>query len=1031
MNFAELVTRQGRAIVFITLLLCVAGLYAAWTTPISIFPRTDFPRIVILVDNGVVPTPQMLVSVTRPIEEAMNGIPGIVTIKSNTSRGSAEVNLYFDWKVDIYQSLQLVQSRLSQLTSTLPATASYRADRLTFAVFPILGYSLTAPNRDLASMREIASYTIGPRLTRLPGVAKINVVGGKVREFHVEVDGDKLYARGLSLAQVVTAINEANVIVSPGLLDENHQLELALVSGQITEPEQLNSVVVGLVNNSPVHLGEVATIKQGIKPEFIIVTADGKPAVLINVLRQPDANTITVADEIKNELNIIQKSLPADITITPFYDQSLLVRASITSVRDSIIIGLLLSALIMFLFLRNWGTTLVATMVIPVTVLITFLAMKVIGLSFDLMTLGGVAAAIGLVIDDAIVVVENIYAHLATGQNRREAIILAVNEIAIPIVGSTLTPVVVFLPLSLLEGVTGVFFRSLALTMVVALLTSLVLALTFTPTLAQSFISVRALDEAEVPKGLFSRIKRIFASRSGHHEGRILIAVKSKYQTILRFSLAHRFLTLVGCLLIMGIAALSYHFIGSEFLPAFDEGAFVLDYIAPPGTSLAETDRILRHVEAILKETPEIDSYSRRTGAQLGLSITEPNTGDFLVKLKADHVRSLDQVTDEVRDKIQTSEPILQVEFAGILGDLIGDLTSSPSPIEIKLFSEDTAALHKKAQEVAEAIKDVPGVVDILNGIVVSGPVVTFQVDPTRAAQLGVTANDIATAVTTAVSGDVASTILKNSRLINVRVLLPLTDRNSLESLRNLPLRAATGAIYRLSQVADINYQQGQTELMRENLRQAVAVTARISGRDLGSTIAAIKAKLGAKVVLPAGMTIEYGGLYQEQQKSFLELLVVLILAVLLVFIVLLIEFRSFSHPISILAGALLALLGVMLALLVTHSTLNVVSLMGVIMVIGIVAKNGILMLDAVEHHLEAGESLNDALVNSGQRRFRPVLMTSFAAILGMSPLALAVGSGAQLLQPLAIVVIGGLAVALLFSLIVTPTIYSMCYRAG
>lgn len=1019
MSLASLISRQSRVVVVFVLLLCAAGIYSAFRLPTAIFPQTDFPRIVIVVDNGVVPAPQMLVSVTRPIEEAMNGIPGITRIKSTTARGSADISLFFDWHTDVVQTLQLVQARLSQLFASLPSTAAIRnVDRLTFAVFPVAGYSLTSKKRDPASLRDIAVNTLRPRLARLPGVANVAVDGGQVREYHVLVDPARLNARGVSLQQVADAVSNSNVIASPGQIEENHRLELVLVSGQATAPGQLNAIVVATVNNAPVRVADVATVREGVEPRYTIVTADGKPAVLLNVLRQPNANTVTVTDEVKAELVAAQAQLPNDVKIAPFYDQSLLVRASMSSVRDAILMGLLLSVGILYAFLRNWGTTFVAILVIPVTVLATFLAMNLVGLSFDLMTLGGMAAAIGLVIDDAIVVVENIYAHLGRGESRREAVQSAVSEITAPIIGSTVTPVVVFLPLTLLTGVTGVFFRSLALTMAVALLTSLVLALSFTPVLAERFVKARPRREGNArPVG------------SGGEGGRVLGAILGRYESVLRFALRAPALILVLAAVVAAGTYVLYRNLGSEFLPAFEEGAFVLDYAAPPGTSLTETNRMLMHVEGMLQAAPEVESYSRRTGLQLGLAITEPNTGDFLVKLKEGRKRPTAAVTDDLRAQIEASEPALRVEFVGILSDLIGDLTSSPAPVEIRLFSEDAAALGRTATLVEESIKNVPGVVDTFNGVVVSGPAVTLKIDPARAALLGVTATDVASTVTTAMTGDASSSILEQGRLIAVRVVLPRSATQPLDALRGLQVRSATGAQFRLDQVADVEYNPGQTEIERDGLRQSVAVTARLSGSDLGTAIRQIQARLARDVKLPPGMTVEYGGLYAEQRASFRQLLQALVLAITLVFLVLLIEFRSFAHPVAIVAGAVLALGGVFAALFVTGSTLNVVSLMGMIMVVGIVAKNGILMLDAVEEHRADGDSLHEALLRSGRRRFRPVLMTSLAAILGMLPLALAIGSGAELLQPLAIAVIGGLAVALLFSLVFTPTVYSLLQR--
>ena len=1016
MTLAGTVARQSRAIVVIVALLCAAGIYAAWQLPIAVFPETDFPRIVIIVDNGEAPASQTLVSVTRPIEEAMNGIPGIARIKSKTARGSVEISLYFSWGGDINQELSLVQARMSQLLTTLPPTAEIRnIDRLTFAVFPVTGYSLTSDKRDQATLTDIANYIVRPQLARLPGVAIVGVAGGKTREFHVTIDPERLTAHNVSAQQVAEAIKDSNIIVSPGLIEENHQLELALISGQARRPDELNSIVVATVNNAPVLVSDVATVSPGVEPQYTIVTADGHPAALVNINRQPDANTVAVVDNVKAALTAMSGQIPKDVRVAAYYDQSLLVRDSISSVRDSILVGLLLSVVILYAFLRNWGTTIVAIVVIPVTILVTFLAMWLARLSFDLMTLGGVAAAIGLVIDDAIVVVENIYTHISRGESRREAVQNAVSEITIPIIGSTITPVVVFLPLTLLTGVTGVFFRSLALTMAVALLTSLVLALLFTPVLAERFVKAKPGEnlnnEDEAP------------------HGRVLGAIIRRYEAVLGFVLDRRWIVGVLIILVLAGSYTLYHALGSEFLPEFDESAFILDYLAPPGSSLAETDRMLQQVEELLMKTPEVESYSRRTGLEMGLFVTEPNTGDFAVKLKPGHKRSTQEVISELREQIAEAIPTLDTEFVGIVPDVIGDLQGNPEPIEVKLFSEDAAALQSAAEEVEAAIQKVDGVVDTLNGVVISGPAVTFRIDPLRASQFGVTANDVASTITTAMSGDASSSILQQDRLIKVRVIFPANVRTSLDNVKGLQVRSSTGQLLRLDQVADIEIEKGQVEIERENLRQMVAVTGRLEGRDLGTAIGQIREQLAQNVKLPAGMTVEFGGLYEEQQSSFRERLMALVLAVMLVFITLLIEFRSFAHPIAIVTGAVLALSGVLLALFITGSTLNVVSLMGMIMIVGIVAKNGILMLDAVEERIALGDTLREALLRSGRRRFRPVLMTSLAAMLGMLPLALAIGAGSELLQPLAIAVIGGLTVALALSLIVTPTVYAMFSR--
>ncbi|HEX3068352.1 MAG TPA: efflux RND transporter permease subunit, partial [Thermoanaerobaculia bacterium] len=775
MNLGRLISGQKRAVLLVIALLSIGGLVALARIPRALFPQTDFPRIIIVAENGVAPAQQTLVSVTKPIEEAMSGIPGISRIKSTTARGSSEIDLFFDWRTDIIQTLQLVQTRVSQLASKLPPGATIeRTERLTFAVFPIIGYSITSPVRDLGTLRNLAEVTLRPPVARIDGVSSVEVLGGQLREYHVLIDRSRLEARGVSLQQVSDAVRGSNVINSPGLINENHQLELALVSGQATSLDDLAAIVVTTVNNVPVRVGDVATVSPGLEPRFTIVTADGRPAVLVNVLRQPTANIIAVADGVKSEMAALRKQLPRDVEIKPYYDQSLLVSSSVSSVRDAILIGLILSVAILYGFLRNWGTTLVAALVIPVTVLITFVAMWIVGLSFDLMTLGGVAAAIGLVIDDAIVVVENIYSHMLRGESRAEAVHRAISEISGPIIGSTITPVVVFLPLALLTGVTGVFFRSLALTMSVALLTSLFLALTFTPVLAERFIRVRPrVREVPESRGDEANDSSFDPAKPRDHEtairdhetaeehGPVLTRLINAYEWLLAHALARRPLVLVIIAVLAVLTFFIYKGLGSEFLPEFEEHGFILDYVAPPGASLDETDRMLRHVEQMLKETPAVDGYSRRTGAQLGLAgVTEPNTGDFAIKLKDS--AATDEVISDLRHKIESTEPALRVEFPGILSDLIGDLVSAPQPIEIRVFNEDAAALRRTAEQIAVSIAKVDGVVDVFNGVVISGPAVIFQIDPQRAALYGVTAADVNEAMTTALGGDVVSNVIEH-----------------------------------------------------------------------------------------------------------------------------------------------------------------------------------------------------------------------------------------------------------------------------
>lgn len=1032
--FGRLVVRQSKAILFLTFCLCLAGVVSALTMPSSVFPQTDFPRVVILIDNGVMPGDQMMATITRPIEEAMKDIPGVVSVRSATGRGSAEVSVFFDWKVDMQKSELHVHSRLAQIRSTLPATATTNVYRLTFSAFPVMGLSLTSTTgRSQTELWEEARYVLKPRLLRVPGVARVDIVGGRAPEYHIQIDPAKLESYQLSLGQVSDALLKGNLIGSAGLHDEDNQLYLTVTDARVKTIEEISNLVVAKSESGPIQIKHFAKVVRGQEPQFNIVTADGQRAVLLNIRSQPEGSTVGIANDIERELEQIRKELKPDMRVAFFYDQSLLVRDAVGSVWESIFFGLLLSVAILFAFLKSgqsWrttsSTTLIAIVVIPVTVLAALVAMKLLGMSFNLMTLGGIAAAIGLVIDDAIVVVENIATHVAAGMTPVKAVERAAYEVAGPLTGSTLTPVVVFIPLAFIDGLQGVFFRALAITMVVSLLTSFLLAMTLTPTLAARFI-------------------RVHPTRSAHpgseHGGPILRRLIWLYERSARWALRHSWITLVLSVFVLGGAVGMYYLLKQDFLPEMDEGAFVLDYHMPPGTSLEETDRVLRHVEEILRETPEVESYSRRTGARLALAISEPHKGDFLVKLRRDRHRGVEDVKDELREKIEAAEPTLKIELAGILGDLIGDLTWSPKPIEIKVFGTDVALLKDKAKQIAEAIefkekdkdkeeKGIPGVVDVEDGLMYTGSAQVYHVRWEELMRYGIKSDDVARTLNIALLGETPSSVLEGDRQINIRLLIDPKKVKTAAAIETLLVRSELGgAGTRLSAVTARGTEAGQLELRREDLRQNVAVTARTSNRDLGSAIRDIKAKLDKEMPDRHGFTLEYGGLYQQQQESFKNLLFVLVMAVLLVFLVLLIEFRSFLAPIAIVWGSILSLFGVILALWITGTSLNIISYLGAIIGLGVVAKNGILMLDYVEHLRAEGVPLMEALVQSGRRRLRPVLMTSLAAALGMLPLAYGIGAGAQMLQPLAIAVMGALAISVLLSLVATPVVYLLLRR--
>jgi CzcA family heavy metal efflux pump len=1005
------VSRFSRTIVFFAIVLTVTGIYLVFKVPISVFPETDFPRVVIAIDNGVMPVEQMEVTITRPLEDAVNSVPYLQRVRSTTSRGSAEISLFFGWNADMVRQLQLVDAAISMVRQSLPSTVKITTKRLTFASFPILGYSLTSNTVPQSQLWQIATYDLKPPLNRVSGVSTVIIQGGQIPEFHVVPNQAQMQLAKVTIPDLVAALEASNIVDSPGLYEANHQLVLGLVSAQPHNADELRELVVKTTaSGAPVRVADVAMVQDGTLPVYTAVTANGKNAVLLNFLRQPTSNTVAVADAVAQQVAQLRQKLPPGVKLDVFYDQSQLVRDSIASVRDAIFIGLVLACVILFLFLRDWTSSLIAGLVIPVTIAITIGVLWVMGESFNLMTLGGLAAAIGLVIDDAIVVVENVVSHRDNGETRTEAVRKALRELTVPLIGSTITPVVVFLPLIAVSGVTGQFFRALAVTMASALLTSLALALTWTPGL--SYLLLHAEHKPE---------------NYGHGAGKLLSAILRVHHRVLEYALAEPLWVGIICLFLVAGTWFGYRSLGSDLLPSMDEGGFILDYIMPAGSSLTETNRVLNHVEQILHSMPEVENTSRRTGLQLGYAaVTEANTGDFTVRLNAKRSRSVWEVMEDVRTRIKTSEPELDVELTQILQDVINDLSNAPQPIQVKIFSNDEQLLTQLGPRVGEAIAKVHGVVDVENGIenTISGPATNFQVDPSVASRLGFTPQEVSEDATSILDGiPIVAPLIANGRQYTIRVRLDNANRSSLEAIRNTVFNSASGHTATLGTLAEIQQLPPQNEILRENLQRHVVVTANLEGSDLGTAIARVQQTV-AGLRLPATVRVEYGGTYEEQQKSFRELLQVLLLALALVFGVLLAEFRNFEAPLAILTSSILSISGVVLALLITNTTFNVASFMGLIMVIGIVAKNGILLLDAEEKYRAAGTPAREAMLHAAQRRLRPIMMTALAAVCGMLPLAFGLGAGSQMLQPLAIAVIGGLCISMVLSLVITPLVY-------
>ncbi|HEX5961235.1 MAG TPA: efflux RND transporter permease subunit [Rhodanobacteraceae bacterium] len=1016
MNLVAWFHAHRRSLLFLIAILALGGLASVFNLPVALFPDVSFPRVRVSVDAGDRPADQMAIAVTRPLAEAIRRVRGVRNVRSTTSRGSAEINVGFDWGADMGRALLDVNAAISQVLPDLPPGTRVGARRMDPTTFPVLAYSLRSKTLTPTQLYDLAQYQLRPLLSGVPGVARVGVQGGAVGEFHVDIDPARLRAQDLTVQDVVTAVSQAADISALGRLADHYKLFLLLANNQPSDVRALRDVVVRAGPGGVVRVGDIATVRMGSKPQWVRVVADGRPAVLLQVFQQPSANSIQMADAVKARLAAYAPQIPKGVAMATWYDQTQLVKGAAGSVRDAILIGIGLAGLVLFVFLRNTRVIVIAMLVVPATLAITVLLLKVLGMSFNMMTLGGMAAAVGLLIDDVVVMLEHIMRRIgAESGHVRERVMRAAREFARPQAGSSSATIIIFLPLAFLSGVTGAFFKALSLTMASALVISYLLTYIVVPLLAE-----RLIDERHARPQLPTRLGR---------------GLTRYYEDVLLRVLEWPVLLLVGVIPLVVVGFIAWKSVGSGFMPKIDEGGFTLDYIAPPGTSLEETNRLLEEVGAILHANPHVDTWSRRTGLQLGGGLTEANTGDFFVRLKDGARPPTSLVMERIRERIEARVPGLDVDVSQLTEDLIGDLTEVPQPIEVKLFSDNVRELDATAKKVAAQLAGIRGVVGVRNGINPAGDALEVRVDPVKAALLGLDPRGVANQVAAAVAGTVAAQLPSGPRMVGVRVWVPPGEHAEIEQLAALPISDRHGHVFRLSRVASLQQQRGQPEIDHENLKRMVAVTARITGRDLGSTMRDVKRVLGKHGEMPRGMYYELGGLYLQQQIAFRGLTIVLLAAIALVFTLLLFLYESFRAAIVVLVQPLLAICGVFIGLWATGTELDISSMMGMTMTVGIVTELSIFYFSELAEIQEQAVrdarplGLREALLQAGHRRMRAILMSAIAAILTLSPLALAIGRGSQMQQPLAIAIIAGMLVAVPLVLVVMPALYSLAMR--
>ncbi len=1004
MSIIGWVHAHRRSVLFLLAVLIIGGVASTFQLPVSLFPRTSFPRVRINIEAGDRPAERMGIEVTWPVEEAVRSVPGVRNVRSTTTRGSAEIAVNFDWGRNMAEAELQIQAAITRIAASLPQGTTFTVRRMDPTVFPVMAYSLTSDTQSLVELRDLALYQLRPLLSTVSGVARTDVAGGAQEEYRVTVDPFKMASYGLSLSDVTKAVSASNVIEAVGRLEDHYKLYLVVSDTRLADLQQIAKMVVRSGEHGVVLLDDVATVSKATAPQWIRVTADGHDAVIVQVYQQPGGNTVSIARALKAKLEEFRKRVPSGVKIAMWYDQSEMILSSAGSVRDAIIIGSLLAAFILLIFLHNIRITLIAMISVPGVLAATVLFLYVFDMNFNIMTLGGMAAAVGLIIDDGVVMVEHIMRRLpAEGGDWLVKQVGAAEEVTKPLAGSSACTIIIFAPLAFLSGVTGSFFKALSLTMAISLMISFFVAWLATPLLMRALL------------------------RHGHERKKrgptLTDRMHRRYEALMNRTMEHRWLVLVALIPLVAAGYFGYRYVGSGFMPIMDEGGFVLDYRALPGTSLTETDRLIRQVEAILRATPEVETYSRRTGLQLGGGVTEADQGDFFIKLKPFPRRPIDTVMDEVRAKVLQSIPGLKIELAQLMEDLIGDLTGVPQPIEVKLYSDDGDLLTNLGPRVADAISQVAGVVDVQNGVILAGNALDVKVDRERASREGVDPESVTGILTGYLSGVVVTQIQKGPKMVGVRVWTPRDARATDRDIEKLQLRATDGHLFPLRRIATLTFVTGQPQIMREDLKRMIAVTGRVSGRDMGSAIRDVKALLGRPGLVPKEVYYSLGGLYEQQQIAFAGLVWVFAAAVLLVFLLLLFLYESFITAGAIMITTLLSVSAVFIGLWITGTELNISSMMGMTMILGIATEVAIFYVSEYYDLKSARPSMNNrqALIEAGKNRMRPIVMTTLATILALLPLALGIGRGSAMQQPLAIAIISGLIPKLPLVLIVLP----------
>ena len=987
----------------------MGGIFAYSRLQTSLFPEITFPKIKVIADAGLQPVDKMMVTITKPLEGAIKQIPDLTDIRSTTSRGSCEISAYMDWSADVDLSQQRIEARIAEIRNTLPADVNITVEKMNPSILPVMGYSLESHNLSPIELKQLALYTVKPFLSQVAGVSEVRIIGGKKKEYWLQLDVQKMSSLSITPDAITNALNQTNFVKSNGYLADYKHLYLTVTDATVHNVEELKNLVINNSGKRVIQLQDIANIqvKEGV--EFTKINANGKEGLLIAVIKQPNTNLIDLSKTMKEKIDAVKTILPNGVTIKPYYVQADFVNESVKSVTDSLWIGLVLAIIVAIIFLRSLKASATILITIPVTLGLTIIVMYAIDYTLNIMTLGAIAAAIGLIIDDAIVVVEQIHrTHEEHPDEQYTSIVQkAIHYLFPAMVGSSLSTMVIFIPFMMMSGVAGAYFKVMTNTMIITLICSF-------------FVTWIGLPVVYL---LLSRKKTEEKLQERKDE-----AQPVKKQKWVSYFIFRPWLSFIIIVALIAIIVIILPKLQTGFLPEMDEGSIVLDYSSPPGTNLEETDRELQEVEKIIVAVPEVQAYSRRTGTQMGFFITEPNRGDYLIQLKSKRKKTTEQVIEGIRKRIESTQPALRIDFGQVINDMLGDLMTSVQPIEIKIFGEDKKQLQQLSKQVANIVEKTQGTADVFNGIVITGPSISIQPDYTKQAQFGITSTNFQYQVQTSLEGNVVGNIFEKEQVSPIRIVYPNSRKLSIDNINSLQIFLPNGRLKPISELANVKVSEGDPEIQRENLQSMGVVSARLESRDLGSVMKDIQSNIASHISLPPGYHIEYGGSYAEQQKSFKELLMILITSSLLVFCVILFLYKQIKVAFLILILAVLGIAGSYLALFLTGTPLNVGSYTGLIMIVGIIGENAIFTFLQFKESLHT-QSVDDSIVYSISTRLRPKLMTALGAIIALMPLALGIGAGAELHQPLAIAVIGGFLIALPLLLIVLPSMLRLLYK--